>query len=230
MNKALVTLGVVVGSLLIVGFAIFGYFNKIVSEGVEHETALSAQYQDNQNELSAYVSGFYEQVGIAGAKSEQMDKILLDAVKGRYDQGSTASPQGGEMFSAMVEAYPDLSGLDVYDDIMAYVRAGRESFKQKQSAFRDRLRAYDKWRRTGLVRRQMISIAGFPSGDLEARVGQSVLTGDAALNQMKTLVITSDTETAFNTGNQEPLVVPDADNSVVSENPPAQDPDPAPVR
>jgi len=98
--------------------------NGIQKDGVNYETQLNAQYLDNQNELGSYISGFYEQVGVANLKSQKMDQILTDAVKGRYDGNASSAQVGhGQLFSAIQEAYPNVD-LSVYDKILNYVQAG----------------------------------------------------------------------------------------------------------
>ena len=206
MGKGLIiTLGVV-AALVVVAISLYGYVNNMRSAGITHETALNAQYLDNQNELSSFKSSFYEQVGVANLKSDKLDQILEDAVKGRYE-GKMEPGTGGSMFSAITEAYPDLKGqLDLYDRIVDFVRAGREAYKQKQSKLLDQLRAYDKWRQDGIVK----SVLGIPSDALEARIGTKVPRGVAARDQMYVIVLTSDTKKAYETGVDEPMQVPGA--------------------
>ena len=191
--------------VLLFGLFTYNKFNGIVNDGVKRETRLTAQYLDNQNELSKFISGFHEQFGIADAKAAQLDLILSDAVKGRYSEGSTAQPVGGQFISAIIESYPDLQGLSSYDRIMDYVAAGRESYKQQQTKLLDMIREYDTWRRSGILHRQLVNVAGYPSSDLRAQVGTTSVTGDAALEQMRLIVTTSDTKVAYQTGTLEPL-------------------------
>lgn len=118
-----------------------------------------------------------------------MDKIISDAVKGRYE-GKDGQPvehgQGGAFFSAMIEAYPDLRGqLDVYDKIISFVAAGREAYKFKQL---DMIRAYESYRQTGWVRSFFIERIGYPS--LRAQIGTQVVRGADALSQMELIVTT----------------------------------------
>lgn len=212
----LITIGAVVGVVLLLVIGIYGKANGINNKSVDLQTQLSAQYSDNQNYLSAYVSGFYEQTGLVAAKSAAMDKILTDAVKGRYDKGSTAAPtgtpsaQGGQLISAMVEAYPDLTQLNSYDKIISYVQAGREGYRQQQSKLLDMLRNFDKWRNTGLVSKQLISMMGVPGHDLRAQIGTHVVYGTAAEKKMYQIVLASSARQAYETGTQEPLAVPGA--------------------
>lgn len=175
------------------------------SQGVDKETQLTAQYQDNQNTLSAYIAGFYEQTGVAKVKADKLNAILLDAVKGRYD-GKLAPGTGGAFFSAITEAYPDLSGLNIYDKIVDYVQAGRANYKNVQTALLDQIRGYDNWRKGGLIHPMWVRFAGFPSSNLEAKVGDTTVTGSEALRKMKQLVLVGQATAAYQTGTDQILV------------------------
>lgn len=199
--------GGILGAVVILSMVLYGTFNNIDKEAERREAALTAQYLDNQNELSKFISGFHEQFGIAEAKAEKLDVILEDAMKGRYSEGSTAQPVGGQFISAVVEAYPDLSGLDSYDRVMDYVAGGRESYKQQQTKLLDMIREYDTWRRSGLIHQRLVSMAGHPGDGLRAQIGAFVVTGDEALDQMRLIVTTSGTQQAYTTGTMEPLTM-----------------------
>lgn len=183
-----------------------GYVNSIRNSGIEYETRLSAQYLDNQNNLSAYIAGFYEQLGVADRKSDKLDQILADAVKGRYEDAGGFG-KGGGFFNAIAEAYPDLAGLDVYDRIVDYVSAGRESYKATQSKLLDMLRGYDVWRQQGIFRSMVVSLLGVPSDRLIARVGNSTWQGDDALEKMYQIVLVTDARAAYETSTMKPLSV-----------------------
>lgn len=205
-----VTALAVAGALVVIGaLALFSLFNRVHKQGVAYETGLNAQYQANQNELSTFISNFYEQVGLAEAKSEKMDAILAGAVRGRYDgTGVEFGGTDGALFSAMVEAYPDLTGLDIYDQVAATISAGREAYKNDQDKLLDMLRTYDTWRESGLLHRQVVKVVGFPSESLRAQVGDEAVTGQAALERMRIIVTTSQARDAYESGNLDPLTVP----------------------
>jgi len=206
-TKWLVAIGLAVVTVFsAVGF--YGYVNGLRSEGIQQETALSAQYESNQNELSAYVTSFYEQVGVANLKSAKLDTILRHAIEGRYgDDGFSAN---GAFFSAVTESYPDLTkNLQLFDDIAIFVRSGREAFKGKQNQLIDRARVYKTFLNDGLVQSMVVkSLLGFPSNVLEARIGGKVVArGPEAFEAIQNIVITGSTAEAFTTGRQEPLAI-----------------------
>lgn len=210
---ALTAIVAVLGVGLFVVLAVYGFINGTRNDGVTKEAALTAQYLDNQNELSSYISKVYETIGVANLKSDRFDRVLSDAIKGRYDgTGIVPQPlgQSSQFISALVEAYPDLAGLNIYDKIIDIVSAGREAYKQKQSKLLDMLRDYDTWRETGIFKSMVVRMLGFPSDRLEARVGETTLRGNDARNKMYQIVLASDAIKAYETGVMEPLQIPTA--------------------
>lgn len=199
---------VLAGMLVVGGLWFYGYVNSLRTEGINRETQLSAQYQSNQNYLSAYISGFYEQLGVANLKSEKLDQILTDAVKGRYEAGGGFSADGA-FFAAVVEAYPDLTSLNIYDKVVDYVAGGRTGYREIQDKLLDMLRSYDAWRGDGIVQSRIVAgVLGIPSNRLEARLPSGDSTGAEARRKMYEIVLASDAQKAYETGTMDPLQVP----------------------
>ena len=207
MHKGLIITVAVLAALVIGVISVFNFASNLQQSGVAQETALNAQYLANQNELSTYISKFYETIGVANLKSDKMDQIITDAVKGRYQGNSSAQPGRGQLFSAISEAYPN-ADLSIYDRIIDQINSGREAYKAKQDKLVDMLRGYDQWRKSGLIQPIIIRTIGFPSDALEARIGTDVKRGSAAEEQMWLIVTTTSTSQAYQTGHQDPLQVP----------------------
>lgn len=202
---------VALGALLIIGTCSFGSFNGIYNGSVERENRLNAQYQDNQNYLSAYISGFFEQVSVVKAGGAQLNTVLEDAVKGRYEGKTSAQPGTGSLFSAILEAYPEASLAELqrnWGKIQSFVEAQREGYRNIQSKLLDMLREYDVWRQRGLIRRFFVNFVGVPSERLVARIGDKKWTGQEALDKMFQIVLTAEAKRAYETGEQAPLEVP----------------------
>ncbi len=197
----LITLGVI-AALVLGAFSLYGKINSEYNAGMAMEVALSARYQNNQNQLDASTKKILESVGLANLKSDKLRQILSDAVKGRYE-GKMQPGTGGAMFSAIQEAYPQID-LSIYDKILAVISAEREAFKQAQSGLLGELQKYETWKATGIIR-QFFVAKYFPSTNLKARIGTRVVTGEAALEQMHLIVTSQGTDDAFNTGKQEPI-------------------------
>jgi len=197
----------------IVAIVLYGSFNGVYNRGVELEQQLNAQYLDNQNYLSTYISGFYEQVSVANTASDKLNQVLLDAVKGRYENTSAGGGYtvNSPFFNAVVEAYPEASPTEMvklWGQVQEYVVQGREGYRNQQSKLLDMLRTYETWRNSGLVQRNVVSILGFPSKNLTARVGDNQWHGQDAVDKMFTIVLTKDAVNAYNNGTLDPLEVP----------------------
>ena len=209
LKKKLIIGGGIALALIVVLVSIYGYINGLRNTSIDFETRMSATYQANQVELDSYVKSVTEAVGVANLKSAKLNQIFADAVRGRYgdSRDEIKNGQGGQVMSAVVEAYPDLKGqLDVYDKIVDKVFTGREAFKTKQTELRRQVADYERWINTGLVQSIMIKkVIGAPTDLLEARIGKNVKTGRAALEQMKLLVTSGRTNDNFESGQEDPI-------------------------
>lgn len=199
--------GAVVGFLaLVMVIATFSSFNGTQKDMVNREQRLSAQYQDNQNELSAYISTVKESLGVAESNTAALDEVLANAIKGRYDGDNAAMGQGGAFFSAITEAYPQLDAVSLpYQKVQEAVMSGRMAYKNKQTKLLDMLREYETWKNSGFIHSKMTSMVGAPSDNLVARVGTNTSRGQDALDKMYLIVLDKDTKQAYDTGELEPM-------------------------
>jgi hypothetical protein len=209
MAKGMIIGLVAAGAVAVGGISLFGYAGSVQKAGVNMEQGLNAQYQVDQLDLDTGIKEIKESVGIANIKNAQLDKILSDAVRGRYDGNSSAQPGKGQLFSAIQEAYPNVD-VSIYDRIIDKEFAFREHFKQEQIIFRDQLRQYDVWRTEGLIKPILVRMLGYPSQNLEARIGFQTWHGVEALDHMKVLVTSEETDTSFQTGHENPIDLPGA--------------------
>lgn len=211
-HKVIVALGVAV-----LFFLLYFYptMNSVRNEGIQRETSLSAQYQSNQNYLSAFISGFYEQVSVVQAETDALNQILFDAVRGRYDGEGGGFDVGSSFFTGVAEAYPEASTqqlLENWAKIQDYISSQRAGYRNKQDKLLDMLRAYDNFRKEGIIRHMIVGMY-FPSDTLEARTNEETVTGDEARDKMYTLVLTSEATEAYESGEMAPLEVPTIDET-----------------
>ncbi|MCK9344586.1 MAG: hypothetical protein M0P64_00490 [Candidatus Pacebacteria bacterium] len=197
-------------ALVAIGIWAYTYANDLWNTAVPHQTGLNAQYKQNQSYLAAYESGFFEMLGVANVKSDKLNKILLDSVKGRYDGNSSAKPGTGMLFSAIAEAYPDLKQLDIYDKVTDYIVAQRAGYNGLQVALLSRIQSFDTWRQSNLVQSLLIKyVLNIPNKDLIACAGPTDCKyGAEALERMRNIVLTEGTEKAYATSKMAPLVAP----------------------
>lgn len=202
---AIVAGSVVVG-LFVVALSLYGYVSSLKTEGVRLEQTMSATYADNQNQLSAYIVAFHEQLGLTRERTAAGDSVLRNAIQGRY--GPDGFKAQGSFFSAIAEAYPDLQSIvGGYDRVQQHVAAGRENFRNRQSILRDQIRSYETWMNEGLIRPSIIRMLGFPSTTMVARIGgTTVASGPAALNQFHQLVLDDQSIESFTAGRTAPLI------------------------
>lgn len=195
----------VVVLVLLVGLVIAGLvaFNNARNGVISRESALTAQYANNQNELSAYVSTVKESMGVANVSAESVNTIISNAIQGRYsdENGGVVNGEAHFVVNAVAEAYPDVNLTVVnYQNVQVAISSGREAFKNQQAKLLDMIREYDTWRQSGIIHSVIVSWVGAPTDGLKAKVGGEVLTGQAALDKMQSLVLSDDAIKSFETG------------------------------
>jgi hypothetical protein len=188
----------------------FSYVNGLQKADVQREVQLSRQYESLKAGLDAFLSTAREQAGVTQAQSASFDKIMLDAVSGRY-QGKTGAPTsinptGGSLFSAIHEAYPNLDTLNSsYSRILDTISSGRTAFSNNQQKLQDELREYDQWRKSGIIRSWVVAhITGAPTTNLVVNNGNGQQTGQTAYVIMTHVIVSGTTSNAFKSGDLEP--------------------------
>jgi hypothetical protein len=208
LKRPKVIIALIVAAVLIFGaVSVIGTYTSVRNEGRNQELAMSAHWKNTQSRYGQFRMGMADKMTIAREKRDAINKILVDAVSGRYDkanQPGTVDQQA--LFSAIKEAYPDLSGLNIFDGLITDIQAGREAFAKDQETMADMVRSYNAWRTTGsFLHPTFVDWAGFPSDVLEARVGDKTYKGEEALEKMSKVIVGQDTGEIFDTGNDKPL-------------------------
>lgn len=174
--------------------------NGVTNTGNKKEARLNAQYNDNFNYLSDCVVRIRESAGVVRGQTAALDQVFTDAVKGRYEGDSRAQPGGSAaLFSAMVEAYPDLSSLSGgFDRVLTVVNGCRTDYRDMQTKMQRMIADFESWRTGSFFVR---TFGGeFPNDNLKAKRGARLLRGEAALVQMESVVVVSDARRAQETG------------------------------
>lgn len=202
-TKALIAIGVI--AVIVISVIVFvGKINSTRNTMIDKETALTAQYANNQQALATYVNKIKEALGVANQSTAALDKVLSNAVQGRYKGDTSAQPGGGQLFSAITEAYPDITSLNVnYERVQSAVLSGRDAFSNLQTKMLDQVRDYNSWRKRGIIHSQIANLVGAPSDNLEVTIGENTFTGKAALNKMKRPLTNSYSDQAYETGKDE---------------------------
>lgn len=184
-----------------------GSYVGVRNTGAELELSLTRQFKTVQINYGQYRLKIHDELNIAREKRDAIDVILANAVSGRYQKKDDETQIDRQaVFSAIKEAYPDLSGLNIYDKIIDDIQAGRERFAKEQVQLADQVRGFNTWRNTGgLFHPFFVSWLGYPSPLLEVQVGSNKLTGAAALDKMSIVIVGGDTAQVFDTGIDTPL-------------------------
>lgn len=157
--------------------------------GTNVEIELGGRFQANQDVLSTCNLKVKEQVQVTSEQTRQFAEAMDRAIQGRYDGKAAPAAGGGQLFSAIVEEYPDLKGMkEPFDRLAGHMAECRERFSTAQRALIDQRVAYDKFRRSLFVR--VFSNFGleFPSHDLTAKIGPKEYYAQDAYNHIKTIL------------------------------------------
>ncbi len=207
--KKFIIIGVIAALVLGI-FGVINTYTNIRNEGTRTELSITAKYKAMQASYGQDRLAFTDQIGIAREKRDAMDKILTDAVSGRYNKPGSPQVDNGKLFSAITEAYPDLSGLNIYDKIADFVTKMRGKFAQDQAQIAEMIKDYNTWRQTGsFLHPTLVGWAGFPSDALEMQANGNVYRGKDALDRMSRPIIGSDTGQIFDTGVDQPAITPE---------------------
>lgn len=189
-----------VGAVLLLGLLYFVISNSVTNDGNKKQQDLITYYNDTTNVLSDCLVRTKQSVGATKAQTDALDKVITDAVKGRYDGNTSAKPGGGSLFSAILEAYPDTSGLSKsFQDVMIIINGCRTDFRDSQAILQRGVTQFNQWR-TGSFKVRTFGGKKYPNEDLEIAVASKSVTGKAALKQMRTLVVVEDAQSGRDTG------------------------------
>ncbi|MBC7997256.1 MAG: hypothetical protein IAF58_04910 [Leptolyngbya sp.] len=203
-----VIIGLIIAAVLLFGtVSTITTYTSIRNEGRSQELAMTSHWKNTQSRYGQFRLGMADKLTIAREKRDAINKILVDAVSGRYDKaGQAGTVDQAAVFSAIVEKYPDLKGLDIFDTLLRDIQAGREAFAKDQEQMADMVRSYNSWRTTGsFLHPTFVNWAGFPSDVLEVTVGDKVYRGQNALDKMSKVIVGQDTNEIFDTGNDKPV-------------------------
>ncbi len=207
--KKLIIFGGIALVLIIAAVSIYGTINSARGGAIQRENRIVAQYQDNQNELARYVLSFNETLGIADRQSDTLNTIISDAVQGRYD-GALEPGTGGALFSAISEAYPDLTATtETYAKVQDFVISGREAFKNQQSKLIDIINEYKTWTTSDIFRSFILdTFVGTPTDLMVIEDAGTTYRGQDALDRASRIIVTPEVENIYEDGKQDSLIKP----------------------
>lgn len=203
-KPAIIAIAIAVPLLLVVG--VISYFSAVRNNIIEKEEGLTASYKTNMIELDKFTSSVTETFGVAEEAADKIGAVITEAIAGRY-QGADPQAQGGELFSALAEAYPDLSAnTELYAQVSRAITSGRQAFADAQSKMASQVSAYRQYIDKGFMKSTVAGMLGSPTDRIRITMGNKLAyTGDEALLVMETVIMSPNTADAIDTGILEPL-------------------------
>ena len=186
--------------------AIFNYRISVENEGEVLQQRVEQVYASAQNSLSACLDQGQVAAQVADAEFDRLKDVLSAAVSARYvdAQGNSTSAEeavgGGALFSAVVEAYPDIDS-ESFERLQDVVVGCRDEFQNDQDRLLSEVAKLEEWRQTGNIWSDGIR-QGFPTDELRVidfATGVE-LRGEAALELMRRPVLVSDARDAYSDG------------------------------
>ena len=173
----------------------------VISSGNQQEARLNSWYSGAVASLNNCVVKTARAAQVTGAQTNAVDEVLKDAVGGKYGTGSNVNQP--QMFSALVQAYPDgsVAGLNKsFQDALATMTGCQDDFVAAQNVVQSHVADFKSWR-TGSWISRAFGGDQFPNENLEINIaGMPVTTGAQALTIMERPIISTDTANAVSTG------------------------------
>lgn len=204
-TSGLVAIGSVV-VLVIAGLLVWQYRVSQENEGEALQERVEQIHSSAQNSLSTCLDQGQVAAQVADAEFDRLKEILTDAVSARYvSQDGTATSAsealgGGQLFSAVVESYPEIDQAS-FQNLQDVVVGCRDEYQGSQDRLFNEIREFETWIQTGGIFSQGIR-EGFPTDGLEVidySTGETV-TGQEALNYMSRVIIVGDAREAYAEG------------------------------
>ncbi|MBX9837874.1 MAG: hypothetical protein K2X69_06110 [Silvanigrellaceae bacterium] len=124
-GSALLVLIAFFGFMMVAGISFIMYAVSVRNDFVRLENAIHANYEDSKNVHSNYVLKIKEMAQVPKMATEQLTKIVREAIQGRYgDDGSKA------VFQFIQEQNPTVDP-QLYTNIQKEIAGGRTDFENK---------------------------------------------------------------------------------------------------
>ena len=172
--------------------------NSVTSDGNRKQRELNSLTTDAFGAMHTCEVNTARAAQIAGAQTDAVDRVLKDAISGRY--GTGANLDQNKVFSLLQEAYPDLTGLNAtFQDAMIVMTGCQKDFLAKQSRMNKAAQALESWTDGSWFTR---TYGGdkFPNEGLHVTLGARKHTAQDALDIMQRAVLSSDNINALETG------------------------------
>ena len=197
-----VIIGAIVLVIAIIGIWVFVTWQNVISDGNKKQAALNAAYSDGANYLSSCLVKTQQAANVAGAEADALSEVFADAISARNYGSEGGALDEGALFSAVVEAYPDTTGLqETFQQVVAVIVGCRDDYAAKQTVVLNQTRAFEGWLGGSW---EVRTFGGdFPNEKLTVTIGDRDVTGAAALAIMKDPIVDNSTLDAYENGSFE---------------------------
>lgn len=195
---------IVLGALAVVIIVVVSVISYTVSEtnkGETKEQRLSQVYSNSIITLSSCLDKGRVAAQVSEEQFNQVEDLLVNTAAARYTDESAADAAigGGQMFSGVAEAYPEVD-MTTWNNLQTIVVGCRDEFKGSQQRIQQEARLYNEWRVNNDIFNTWIK-AGFPSDELRVTTPDGTpLSGMNAYSFITREVTVEDARTAFQKG------------------------------
>lgn len=155
-GKTLAIVAILGGIVAIPGCGIYN----AAKTGNRLENGITAQYEENQNKLSALSNSVLEAVQVPELAKNDLKEVIKSAMEGRYGSDKNL------LAKSVTEAYPGAIDPSLYVKIQNLIESGRRDFAAEQTKMIDKTRVY----KTALgepIGGLFLSFAGYPKINLD---------------------------------------------------------------
>ena len=190
------TLVAIGGIIALFLFSSIGYRDTTIAR----QNHIQESYNQNRSHLAGYAREVETNTGLANLHMAKNTEFMKEAISGRYDNKNSSADANktGTFFSAMHEAYPNLPE-SMYPAIVKEVEVQEAKFQNDQNDLSDAVANFDTWTQTTVhAMYNMLPWCHFPTERLTALgPNGTTLHGTAALDQMRALVTSKESDDAY---------------------------------
>lgn len=198
---------VLFGSLALLALVLLLFVHawiQIGADGNQKETNLSNEGRKAQQALSQYYVDGANAIHLANSNTEALDKIMRDVVVGRYGGPSQLAQPNNGVYVALQQAYPNLGTVtQLYQEAENVLIGKFDNWGEENTLLWQARGDFLVWLNDP-VGGVFARAEGYPNSLLEF-AGKS---GQAALDEMGTVVLDPQTRSSYQNGTLEPQAFP----------------------
>ncbi|MFY9227893.1 MAG: hypothetical protein WAO28_01005 [Candidatus Microsaccharimonas sp.] len=184
---------------LVVGLSVFFTYQNVISTGNQKEANMSSLYAQGATTLSTCLVQTSQAANVAQAESEALQEVFASAIAARYDTPAGQIDEGA-LFSAIVEAYPDVTGLEeTFQQVISVIVGCRTDYANAQALVQVAVKDFNSWR-TGSWVVRTFGGSEFPNDNLYIAIGDTEVYGQEAYEIMRKPIVDNSTITAYEEG------------------------------